>query len=125
VPIEFNASVPIYLQIIDLIRQAVVSGSWPAGGKVPSVRDLAIEYGVNPNTVQRALSELERDGLLYAERTAGRFVTTDQALIGRLRLEQAERQIDRFREQMAALGYTEENVLQMMRRKWSDNDGHD
>lgn len=78
---EFNNSTPIYLQLADEWRRLIVINSWPPASKVPSVRDLATEYGVNPNTVQRALSELEREGLAQSQRTLGRFITEDEALI--------------------------------------------
>lgn len=119
---DFSSSTPIYLQIMDMIRQAVITGTWPSGSKIASVRDLALEYGVNPNTVQRALSELEREGLLCAERTAGRFVTTDEDLIRKLRDAEAARQIDQFQQQMAALGYPAEEVLRLLKQKWSDSE---
>jgi GntR family transcriptional regulator len=125
VSFEFSSSTPIYLQIMDLIRLAVITGAWHPGDKIASVRDLALEYGVNPNTVQRALSELEREGLLYAERTSGRFVTTDADLISRLRDTEADRQIDRFRQQMASLGFPTQDALRLLQQKWSDPDDHD
>jgi GntR family transcriptional regulator len=124
-PVTFDSSMPIYLQIIDMIRQTVAAGAWPPGSKVASVRDLAIEFGVNPNTMQRALSELERDGLLLADRTAGRYVTTDRVLVEKLRGELAGRRIGQLLEQMAALGYNKEQVLRILQEKWSESDGHD
>jgi GntR family transcriptional regulator len=75
---QFNSEAPIYSQLIGQIRQGIVSGAFPPGERLASVRDLASEAGVNPNTMQRALTELERDGLVYSQRTAGRFVTEDQ-----------------------------------------------
>ena len=123
--VEFDPNTPIYLQLIQRIRQAVVSGEMLPGSKVPSVRDLAVAYGVNPNTVQRALTELERDGLLYAERTAGRFITNDSARIEAIRIELSEQQIERFIGQMQALGYQKTQLMQILTEKWSDLDGHD
>jgi len=124
-PIEFDANMPIYLQLIARIRQSVVSGEMPPGSKLPSVRDLAIEYGVNPNTVQRALSELERDGLLYTERTAGRYITPDTGQIGKLREALSAQHIERFIGQMRALGYQKTQLIRILTEKWSDLDGHD
>ena len=72
---QFSNSAPIYAQLIEQIKMAIVSGEFPAGERLPSVRELAAETGVNPNTMQRAMTELERDGLVYSQRTAGRFVT--------------------------------------------------
>lgn len=68
---------PIWIQLVDSYRQRIATGTWPAGAKIPSVRELALEGGVNPNTVQRALAELDRAGLTRSERTTGRFVTAD------------------------------------------------
>lgn len=82
---QYDTAVPIYLQIIERIEQKLVTGEWRAGERVPAVRELAAEFGVNPNTMQRALAELERNGLVYSERTAGRFVTPDEQRIRRLR----------------------------------------
>ena len=122
--IEFDSDTPIYLQLIRMIRQAIVTGSLPPGSKMPSVRDLAIDYGVNPNTVQRALSELERDGLVFAERTSGRFITSDDALIDSIRAELADRQIADFTDRMLALGYRREQLLQILSQKWSEKDAN-
>ena len=82
---SFNQHEPIYIQLLERFRARIVNGSWEPGARIDSVRALALEYGVNPNTIQRALSELEREGLAYSERTAGRFITEDQAQIDALR----------------------------------------
>ena len=80
---QFSNDAPIYAQLIGQIRAGIVSGAFSPGERLPSVRDLAMEAGVNPNTMQRALTELERDGLVYSQRTSGRYVTEDQtAIIG-------------------------------------------
>ena len=70
---------PIYTQLIQQVTLAILSGTFPCGGRLPPVREMAAEAGVNPNTMQRALAELERTGLVYTQRTAGRFVTEDAA----------------------------------------------
>ena len=75
---EFSNDAPIYTQLIQQIKVGIVAGVFPPGERLPSVRELATEAGVNPNTMQRALAELERDGLVYSQRTAGRFVTEDK-----------------------------------------------
>jgi GntR family transcriptional regulator len=121
---DFDTKTPIYLQIIEMFRLAIAAGTFAAGSKVASVRDLAIGYGVNPNTVQRALSELERDGFLYTERTSGRYITRDAQVINRLRGELAEQQIVRFIEQMASIGYDQEQILKLLYQKWSESDAH-
>lgn len=82
---KFSSEMPVYLQIMDQIRGAVLSGEYLPGGKIPSVRDLAAHAQVNPNTVQHALHELEQEGLLSAHGTNGRFVTEDEQVLQQLR----------------------------------------
>ena len=96
---------PIYLQLQDILKLSIVSGQQPPGSKLPAVRDLAIEAAVNPNTVQRALAELERDGLVHAQRTSGRFVTEDTEVIGKMKNELAMELVEAFLKKMAAIGY--------------------
>ena len=103
---EFNVNMPIYLQIIQKIKQSVASGKLEPGSRVPSVRDLAVKFSVNPNTMQRALSELERDGLMYTERTSGRYITGDGELIKNLRVELARELSKSFTVQMENLGFS-------------------
>ncbi len=93
---DFDTSTPIWLQLVAEFTRRIATGAWPPGGKVPSVRELAAECGVNPNTVQRALAELERDHLAVAERTAGRFVTTDTDRVQTARLSLAAAAADAF-----------------------------
>lgn len=90
---EFQSNTPIYLQLIDMLKLQIVSGRLKLGDKLPSVRDLAMEYGVNPNTMQKALGQLEWEKLVYTVRTTGRYVTEDAALIQALRKELAEMRI--------------------------------
>ena len=80
-PWSFQADTPIYTQLVARLQEQIVSGAYPPGSKLPSVRDLAADAGVNPNTVQRAFAELERLGLIYTQRTSGKFVTEDAAAI--------------------------------------------
>lgn len=101
---KFTGDRPVYQQLMALIRGAVLSGEFPPGGKVPSVRELALAAQVNPNTMQRALYELEREGLLVGSGTSGRFVTDDTAILAGLR-EQALKALAReCAEKFSALG---------------------
>ena len=102
---SFTPDRPIYLQIQEQIKLHIVSGRRPPGEKLPAVRDLAEEAAVNPNTMQRALTELEREGLVYAQRTSGRFVTEDETVIMKMKSEMAAELINAFLEKMAAIGY--------------------
>ena len=111
---EFQSNIPIYLQIMDDIKQQIVSGRLKPGDKLTSVRDLAMQYGVNPNTVQKALSELEWENLLYTMRTAGRYVTEDAALIAALREQLAGERIIKFLDELEQLGFQHEDILQLL-----------
>lgn len=122
---EFDNHAPIYLQLIGLFNQKIVNGSWTAGDRVASVRELALEFGVNPNTVQRALAEMEREGMMYTERTSGRFITQDQQLISDTRQQLAEEKIDQFINQMQGLGLGRDELKQLIDRKWGKNNGAD
>lgn len=106
--IKLDRNMPIYIQIMNLIRRRIASKDLKAGERIPSVRELATQFGVNPNTMQRALSELEKENLLCAERTSGRFVTTNSSLIEELRIQEARDAVNGFRCQMEALGFTKE-----------------
>lgn len=107
---EFQANIPIYLQLIDMVKMQIVSGTLKPGEKLKSVRELAMEYGVNPNTMQKALAELENEELLYTMRTAGRYVTEDELLISRLREQQARERIGQFLEELSRFGYSKQEI---------------
>lgn len=105
---------PIWLQLTEQIQLRIISGEYPAGERLPSVRDLAAEAAVNPNTMQKALTELERSGLVYSQRTSGRFITQDQELIRGLKQQLAQEQTSAFLERMESLGFTGEETLAIM-----------
>lgn len=116
-PWEFREDAPIYTQLIAQIQQRIVGGQLSAGARLPSVRDLAAEAGVNPNTMQRALTELEREGLVHSQRTAGRFVTEDAARIRQLREELARQQVKDFLEGMFQLGFRRAEILALIEQE--------
>ncbi len=105
---------PIYQQLTEGLTERIVSGIYPPGAKVPAVRELAAEAGVNPNTMQRALADLERDGLLYTQRTSGRFVTEDEGRITQMRETIAKSRIEDFLSSMRQLGFTSEETLRLL-----------
>lgn len=107
---------PIYVQLMETITAAIASGTLTAGSRLPSVREMAAQAGVNPNTMQRALSELEREGLLYSQRTAGRFVTDQSDRITQKRKELAMQQIRIFLSSMKEIGYTSEQTLNLIQQ---------
>lgn len=121
-PWNFNNNTPIYLQIMDHIMLSIAVGEYKAGDKLLPVRELAAEAEVNPNTMQKALSELERDGLLYSQRTSGRFVTDDTEKITALRRNLATGHIEYFLKKMEELGYTREAALDALKR-YTENEG--
>ena len=108
---------PIYLQLMEQLKLGIVSGTYPPGSRLPSVRELAADASVNPNTMQKALSELEREGLVYAQRTSGRFITEDQQMLEGIRQDLAKQAMAQFLESMARLGYDREETLTMMKQQ--------
>ncbi len=107
---------PIFIQILERIRVDIISGKYLPGEKLPSVRELAAQAAVNPNTMQRAFAELERSGLVYSRRTSGRFITEDKEMIEQLKKDIAREKIEVFLEHMAQLGLKNEEVLELMGR---------
>jgi DNA-binding transcriptional regulator YhcF (GntR family) len=114
---SFTPDRPIYLQMQEQLKLSIVSGARPPGEKLPTVRDLALEAAVNPNTVQKALMELEREGLVYAQRTSGRFVTEETKVIIEKKNEIAISLVDAFLEKMAAIGYTIKDTAELIEEK--------
>ena len=113
---EFKNGIPIYLQIMEGIKTRIAGGLLPPGRKLPSVRDLAAQAGVNPNTMQRAMTQLEQEGLLYTQRTSGRFVTEDEAKMKELRSSLSERYVEELFTQLSQLGMTREEIISEVSR---------
>lgn len=111
---NLNSERPIYAQIIERITLDIVSGIYPPGARLPSVRDLAQDAGVNPNTMQKALSELERTGLVISQRTSGRFITEDLTMVEKVKQNLASMQIREFLEKMEHIGFTKETIIQLI-----------
>lgn len=108
---------PIYLQLIEHIKLQILSGTYRPGDAFPSVRELAADAAVNPNTMQKSLAALEQEGLLIGSRTSGRSVTTDQSLIQDMRNALAEQFYGGFHEQLLHLGYSEEDIKKYLSKK--------
>ena len=111
---QFTSSRPIYQQIVDEIELRILNGTYEMGMRLPSVRDLAMLAAVNPNTMQRALSELEEMGLVSTQRNAGRTVTTDEEAVKRARSAKADLLAGTFLLQMKSLGLTKEEALKRL-----------
>ena len=105
---------PIYAQIIERVQLDIITGHYKPGEKLPSVRELASEAAVNPNTMQKALSELEQSGLLYTQRSSGRFITEDTDRIHRMKNSLATMQVREFIRKMRQLGLGDEEILQLI-----------
>ncbi len=105
---------PVFIQIMEKLKQDIVTGLYSPGDKLPSVRDLAGEAAVNPNTMQRAFSELEREGLVYTQRTNGRFITEDLNLINQLKEQMALDAITNFLSSMQQLGFSKKETLALI-----------
>lgn len=113
-PWNLNSDRPIFIQLIEKIQIDIISGRYASGDKLPSVRELAQKASVNPNTMQKALAELERTGLVYSQRTSGRFITEDTGMIERLKTELAEEIIMEFLADMQKLGYQKKETLSLL-----------
>ena len=111
-----DPSRPIYAQIAELVRLDIISGLYQPGTKLPSVRELAAQAKVNPNTMQKALTELERSGLVHSMRTSGRFITEDTEMIQRMKEDLAEDQIREFLEKMSGMGFKPQDTLAFIER---------
>lgn len=115
-PWDLDNDRPIYLQLMERIQRSIISGEYRPGDRLPSVRDLAVEAAVNPNTMQKALSELERSGLVYSLRTSGRYITEDADLLKKLREDQAYFHIREFMENMRQLGFSDEETMSLTQK---------
>ncbi len=111
---EFENNRPVYTQLLDKIQMMIISGKYKPGDRFTAVRELSVEAGVNPNTMQRALQELERIGLVSSNRTSGRLVTEDTDLIERIKEQKASEYTQVYLNNMRALGIGTEKILQMV-----------
>ena len=109
-PWTFSGDRPIYAQLVEQLQMRIITGTYPPGERLPSVRELANEAAVNPNTMQRALAELEKQALVFSQRTSGRFVTEDAAVIQTLRQQLAREKIRAFLREMEKLGFSKQDI---------------
>lgn len=118
---EFDDDKPIYKQLVEKLKLEIVLGTFKSGEKLPSVRELSSMILVNPNTIQRSLSELEQDGLIYTKRTAGKFVTEDESIIHQVKKELATKKIDNFINDMNILGLDKNEVIKLLEERKTHN----
>lgn len=116
---ELTNDRPLYIQLMEQIKLLILSGEYSAGASFPSVRELALVANVNPNTMQRALAELEREGLLINERTAGRRVTNDVSMIQSMREELAQTKLCVLKKELTSLGFNTKEQLEFINSQWT------
>ena len=121
---QFDNSSPIWTQLVAEFSRRIVTGDWAPGEKMPGVRELAADLGVNPNTAQRALAELERRGLCRSERATGRFVTDDTALIDSVRADFATGAADEFIARVRGLSMAHEQARALIDTRWESHEHH-
>ncbi len=119
----FNNETPIYLQLVEKLKMQIVSGELKQGQRIPSVRELALVARVNPNTMQKALTELESQGLVYTERTNGKFVTQNQKLIHQTKKELAKEKVQKYLDDMKNIGITYEQARNYLQELGGKEDG--
>ena len=114
---KFDNNIPIYIQLVEELKKDIISGRILPGERLPSVREFAIEMKVNPNTMQKALQELESINLIYTERTNGKYVTTDKKLIDKYRKEFALNLSNKYFIDMESIGFTNEEIIEYLKIK--------
>ena len=113
----FDNDRPIYIQLVEQLKEYIVSGEFKAGEKLPSVRDFAMQIKVNPNTVQKALAEIENQKLIYTERTNGKFVTENEELIENVKKELANQKVQKYFQDMNKLGIDKQDAITYLQGK--------
>jgi GntR family transcriptional regulator len=120
--VEFDNNLPIYIQIMQYIKKQIVTGRLKEGDKLPSVRELATELQINPNTVQRTFQELEREGIVETKRGMGRYVTKERGKIMDIKREMSKELIDTFLKGMYSLGFTKEEIVSVISSALQNDD---
>ena len=118
---NFDNERPIYIQLVEILKTEIISNKLKQGQKIPSVRDLAIIMKVNPNTMQKALAELENEKLIYTERTNGKYVTEDEALIKKIKKELAKEKVNTYLKSMNSIGINLEEATQYLKELGGKN----
>lgn len=117
----FDNERPIYIQLVEIIRIDIVSGKFKKGQKLPSVRELALTMKVNPNTMQKALAELEDEKLIYTERTNGKYVTEDEKLIEKTKKQLAQEKVNNYLNSMKGIGISYELAIKYLQELGGQN----
>ena len=119
---NFDPMIPIWLQVATRIKQQIVTGELPPGSKLPGGRDLALQYGINPNTAARIYQELEREGVCQTQRGLGTFVTDSGETVQRLREEMARGAVSRFLADLKGIGMNREDAIELIRKEDNTDD---
>ncbi len=120
----FDNDRPIYVQLVETLRVAIISGEFPPGARLPSVRELSVQAQVNPNTMQRALTQLEDEGLIYTERTNGKFVTREPGRVAAAKNALAAEKARAFFAQMERIGLTPAEAMECLKTLGGENGWH-
>ncbi|MGN0395563.1 MAG: GntR family transcriptional regulator [Coprococcus sp.] len=118
---DFKANIPIYLQVIQDIKNKIVTGKLPLGSKLPSSRELAVMYGINPNTAARIYNEMEAEGISFTRRGIGTFVTDDTNLVNKLKHELLDDIIMDFTEKIEKLGYSRNEIMELLHTFYNEH----
>ena len=119
----FDNERPIYIQLVEKLKSEIISGGLKQGERIPSVRELALIARVNPNTMQKALAQLEEEGLVYTERTNGKFVTNDQKRIDKVKKELAKQKVEHYLKSMKNIGIDYEEAMKYLQELGGKNNG--
>lgn len=114
---SFDNNIPIYIQLVEQLKINIISGKIKPGERLPSIRDLAMDNKVNPNTMQKALAELEEMKLIYTERTNGKYITNDNSLISKYKEEYAKKISVKYISDMKVIGYDDKQILEHLKQK--------
>ncbi|MFD3447529.1 GntR family transcriptional regulator [Microbacteriaceae bacterium 4G12] len=121
--VEFNPNIPIYIQIMNYIKKEIIVGRLREGDKLPSVRELASEFQINPNTIQRTFQELEREAIVETKRGMGRYVTNEGEKIMEMKKEMSKELLTNFLEGMNSLGFSKEEIVLLVRSSLEETAG--
>ena len=113
---EFDNNIPIYIQLVEQLKIYIISGKLKPASRLPSVRELALQTKVNPNTMQKALAELEELKLIYTERTNGKYITNDEELINKYKEEYAIYITNKYFSSMESIGFNKKEVIEYLKR---------
>lgn len=118
----YRREIPIYLQLIDIMKRRIIEGNYQAGDRLPSIRDMAMEYEVTPNTLQRALAVFEQDGIILTESTNGKYITSDLQRLQKMRQEHLQQSVHEMIEELTGSRYTCEEIRKVFEREMESND---